>query len=163
MAVNQPHVKRPTRIHTQIASRYVDLIKPARLKQAANAALDQQRTTDRVELTIVIAGNAQLRTLNRQFRHIDAPTDVLSFNAADETAYLGDVIISYPQAKAQARAGGHPIEAELQLLVVHGVLHLLGYDHDTAAKKAQMWQTQAAALRSIRAAITEPMEDEMEG
>lgn len=145
-------------IHTQIAPRYVDLIEPARLKRAANAALDQQRVADRVELTIVIAGNAQLRRLNRQFRHIDAPTDVLSFNAEDETAYLGDVIISYPQAKAQARAGGHPIEAELQLLVVHGVLHLLGHDHDTAAKKAQMWQAQAAALRSIRAAITEPME-----
>jgi probable rRNA maturation factor len=168
MATHRPRVKRPTRIHTQIAPRYVDLIKPARLKQAANAALDQPCVADRVELTIVIAGNAQLRQLNRQFRHIDAPTDVLSFNAhaegrlksallaEDETAYLGDVIISYPQAKAQARAGGHPIEAELQLLVVHGVLHLLGHDHDTAAKKAQMWQAQAAALRSIRAAITDP-------
>jgi probable rRNA maturation factor len=163
MTTNRPRVKRPTRIHTQIAPRYVDLIKPARLKQAANAALDQQRVTDRVELTIVIAGNAQLRQLNRQFRHIDAPTDVLSFNAADETAYLGDVIISYPQARAQARAGGHPIEAELQLLVVHGVLHLLGHDHDTAAKKAQMWRAQAAALRAIRAAIMEPVENEIEG
>ena len=163
MATNRPPVKRPTRIYTQIAARYVDLIKPARLKQAAHAALDQQRVTARVELTIVIAGNAQLRQLNRQFRHIDAPTDVLSFNAADETAYLGDVIISYPQAKAQARAGGHPIEAELQLLVVHGVLHLLGHDHATAAEKAQMWSAQAAALRSIRAAITEPAEDEIEG
>jgi probable rRNA maturation factor len=155
MATHRPRVKRPTRIHMQIAPRYVDLIKPARLKQAAKAALDQQRATDRTELTIVIAGNAQLRQLNRQFRHIDAPTDVLSFNAADETAYLGDVIISYPQAKAQARVGGHPIEAELQLLVVHGVLHLLGHDHATPAKKAQMWRAQAAALRSIHAAITE--------
>lgn len=163
MATNRPRVKRPTRIHTQIAPRYVDVIKPARLKQAAKAALDQQRVTDRVELTIVITGNVQLRKLNRQFRHIDAPTDVLSFNAGDETAYLGDVIISYPQAKAQARAGGHPIEAELQLLVVHGVLHLLGHDHDTPAEKAQMWQAQAAALRSIRAAITSPLEDETEG
>jgi probable rRNA maturation factor len=163
MATNRLRLKRPTRIHTQIAPRYVDLIKPARLKQAANAALDRQRAADRVELTIVIAGGAQLRQLNRQFRHIDAPTDVLSFNAEDETAYLGDVIISYPQAKAQAKVGGHPIEAELQLLVVHGVLHLLGHDHDTPVKKAQMWRAQTAALRSIRAAITEPMEDEMEG
>jgi probable rRNA maturation factor len=163
MATNPPRLKRPRQIHTHIAPRYVDLIKPARLKQAAQAALEQQGGAERVELTIVITGNAQLRQLNRQFRHIDAPTDVLSFNAADETAYLGDVIISYPQAKSQARAGGHPIEAELQLLVVHGVLHLLGHDHDTATKKTQMWRAQAAALRSIRAAITEPMEAEMEG
>ena len=156
MLISFQFPKRPTRIYTQIAVRYVDRVKPARLKQAARAALDQSCGADRVELTIVITGNAQLRQLNRQFRHIDAPTDVLSFNADDETAYLGDVIISYPQARAHARAGGHPIEAELQLLVAHGVLHLLGYDHSTAAQKAQMWHAQAAALRSIRAAITEP-------
>ncbi|MBP7689220.1 MAG: rRNA maturation RNase YbeY, partial [Thermoflexales bacterium] len=69
-----------------------------------------------------------------------------------------DIVISYPKAKEQAKAGGHPVEAELQLLVVHGVLHLLGHDHYTPAEKAQMWQAQAAVLTSIRSAITGPVE-----
>jgi len=128
------------------------------LKTAVRAALDQQGVTDRIELTIVITGNAQLRQLNRQFRHIDAPTDVLSFNTDDGSAYLGDVIISYPKAQEQARAGGHPVEAELQLLVVHGVLHLLGHDHYTRAEKTKMWQAQSAILQSINTAIAEPKE-----
>ncbi|MBI5564367.1 MAG: rRNA maturation RNase YbeY [Chloroflexi bacterium] len=145
-------------VHTQIGTRYATLVKPDLLKKAARATLDQQRVNERVELTLVITGNVQLRALNRQFRHIDAPTDVLSFNGDEDDHYLGDVIISYPKAKEQATAGGHPIEAELQLLVVHGVLHLLGHDHYTPVEKAQMWQAQAAVLRSIRAAITGPVE-----
>jgi probable rRNA maturation factor len=160
---NKP-IKSKAIVHTEVGARYGMLVKPDRLKKAARATLAQQRVTERVELTIVITGNVQLRALNRQFRHIDAPTDVLSFDGDGDNAppyggqYLGDVIISYPRAKEQARAGGHPIEAELQLLVVHGVLHLLGHDHYSPAEKAQMWQVQAAVLRSIRAAITGPVE-----
>ncbi len=158
-----PPRKTTVRIHTQLGARYTALVKADQLKKAARATLTQQRVTGRVELTIVITGNTQLRRLNRQFRQIDAPTDVLSFNADDDVPphggrYLGDVIISYPAAKSQAKAGGHPIEAELQLLVVHGVLHLLGHDHYTPSEKAQMWQAQAAMLRSIHAAITGPIE-----
>ena len=104
-----------------------------------------------MELTIVITGDDQLRRLNHAFRQIDAPTDVLSFGNDQPPGdleppgglcYLGDIVISYTRAKAQAKAGGHPIEAELQLLVVHGVLHLLGHDHYTRAEKAIMWQAQ---------------------
>ena len=147
-------------IDIQIASRYLDKVKPALLRQAARAALAQQRLQG--DLTIVITGNAQLRALNRAFRQVDAPTDVLSFatddqpRASKQTRYLGDVIISYTQANAQAKAGGHPVGAELQLLVVHGVLHLLGHDHDTRPGEAKMWQAQARILTSIGAAITEP-------
>ena len=148
------------RIGVQLAARYQTKVKPAILRQAAQATLDRQRLTRRVELTIVVTGNAQLRALNRTFREVDAPTDVLSF-ATDEqprptTIYLGDVVISYPKAREQAQAGGHSIEAELQLLVVHGVLHLLGHDHYTAAEKNAMWKAQAAVLKKIGAAITEP-------
>ena len=148
------------RIDVQITARYQDKVKPAMLRAAAQATLDHQRLKHHVELTIVITGNAQLRSLNRVFRQVDAPTDVLSF-ATDEqphpdTFYLGDVIISYPKAREQAKAGGHPIEAELQLLVVHGVLHLLGHDHYTAAEKSAMWKAQAIVLKKIGAAITEP-------
>jgi probable rRNA maturation factor len=149
-------------IHVQLAARYRGKVKPAVVREAAQATLDRQHVNHHVELTIVITGNAQLRSLNRSFRDVDAPTDVLSF-ATDEqpradTIYLGDVIISYPTAREQARAGGHPVQAELQLLVVHGVLHLLGHDHYSPAEKAQMWQAQAAVLRSIRAAITGPVD-----
>lgn len=160
-------------IHVQITPRYVDEVRPALLRKAARATLDQQGVTSRVELTIVITGNAQLRALNREFRHVDAPTDVLSFAtytslqpAAElshragrsRAQYLGDVIISYPTAKAQAKVGGHPIEAELQLLAVHGVLHLLGHDHYSRAEKAMMWQAQREILHSIGAAMAEPTE-----
>ena len=148
------------RIDVQIAPRYRDKVKPALLRAAARATLDRQRLKRRVELTIVITGNAQLRSLNRAFREVDAPTDVLSF-ATDErprptTVYLGDVVISYTQAREQAQVGGHPVEAELQLLVVHGVLHLLGHDHYTEGEKSVMWKAQAAVLRKIGAAITGP-------
>ena len=148
------------RIDIQIASRYLDKVKSVLLRKAARAALEQQRLQG--DLTIVITGNAQLRALNREFRQIDAPTDVLSFatddqpQASKQTRYLGDVIISFTRAKEQAKAGGHPVEAELQLLVVHGVLHLLGHDHDTRPEKASMWQAQARILKNIGAAITEP-------
>jgi probable rRNA maturation factor len=111
-------------------------------------------------LTIVVTGNAQLRSLNRAFREVDAPTDVLSF-ATDEqpgpdTLYLGDVVISYPKAREQALAGRHSVEAELQLLVVHGVLHLLGHDHYTEAEKNVMWKAQSAVLKRLGAGITGP-------
>ncbi len=147
-------------IDVLLAARYQGKVKPARLRQAAQATLDQQRLKRRVELTVVVTGNAQLRSLNRAFREVDAPTDVLSF-ATDEqprpdTIYLGDVVISYPKAREQARMGRHPVEAELQLLVVHGVLHLLGHDHYTEAERGAMWKAQAAVLKKIGAAITEP-------
>ncbi len=149
-------------INVQIAARYADRVTPNLLRAAARAALAHQDVTDRVELTIVITGNAQIRRLNRQFRHIDRPTDVLSFSADDELSagrvarYLGDVIISYPTAKAQAIGGDHAVEAELQLLVVHGILHLLGHDHYTRVEKAIMWQAQREILLGIGAALIEP-------
>jgi probable rRNA maturation factor len=151
-------------IHTEVGARYTSLVKPELLKRAVRATLNQQRIKERIELTIVITGNVQLRALNRQFRQIDAPTGVLSFDGDGDDGppygghYLGDVIISFPKAKEQAKAGGHPIEAELQLLVKHGVLHLLGHDHYSPAEKAQMWQAQTAVLRSLHAAITAPVE-----
>ena len=119
--VAPPRRKTTAQIDVQIGARYAAKVKARLLRQAAQATLEQQRIRTRKELTLVITGNAQLRALNRTFRQIDAPTDVLSF-ATDEvrrptTLYLGDVIISYPKAREQARAGGHALEAELQLLV----------------------------------------------
>jgi probable rRNA maturation factor len=79
---------------------------------------------------------------------------VLSFPADEpdpETGhrYLGDVVISLVRAQEQARARGHGVEAEMQLLVVHGILHLLGHDHAEAGEKERMWMAQAGALERL--------------
>jgi probable rRNA maturation factor len=84
----------------------------------------------------LITGDAELRRLNRDFRGKDYATDVLSFPAAAENAavpFLGDVAISLGRARAQAREFGHTIEREVQILMLHGVLHLMGHDHETDA------------------------------
>jgi len=106
------------------------------------------------DMTIVLTDDAQLQELNREYLGIDAPTDVLSFPAAEadpETGvpYLGDILISIPRAKQQAEAAGHSIEAEVQLLVVHGTLHLLGHDHASAGEKAIMWKAQAEVMSKL--------------
>lgn len=125
----------------------------ALLEQAARATLDLAGAPD-ADLTLVLTDDARVRTLNREFLGRDAPTDVLSF-PADETdpetgrRYLGDVIISLPRATEQAGEYGHPVEAEVQLLTVHGVLHLLGHDHAEAKEKARMWAAQAEALEQL--------------
>ena len=106
------------------------------------------------DLTIVLTDDAQLHELNRNYLDIDAPTDVLSFPASEtdpETGrrYLGDILISVPRAREQARAAGHVLEAEVQLLAVHGTLHLLGFDHAETGEKARMWKAQAEVLESL--------------
>lgn len=106
------------------------------------------------DLTIVLADDRQLHELNLDYLGVDAPTDVLSFPASEtdpETGsiYLGDIAISVPRAAQQAEAAGHSVEAEAQLLVVHGTLHLLGYDHSTDEEKAVMWGEQARVLERL--------------
>lgn len=106
------------------------------------------------DLTILLSDDTQVRELNRQYLGIDGPTDVLSFPAGEAdpdsgVTYLGDVIISVQQAGAQARAAGHGLEAEVQLLVVHGVLHLLGHDHAQPEARRRMWAAQADVLAEL--------------
>ena len=122
------------------------------LELAARAALDHQSADG--DLTLVLADDEQLHRLNRDYLGIDAPTDVLSFPTSEtdpETGrrYLGDILLSIPRAEAQARAAGHSLVDEAQLLVVHGVLHLLGHDHAEAGEKTKMWKAQAEILHSL--------------
>jgi probable rRNA maturation factor len=142
----------------QIDALFAGYVDPDRLKRSAAATLRHQGVRGPAELSIVITGDGTLRRLNRTFRGIDAVTDVLSFWNAEKDdfmvgsealCYLGDVIISFPQAKAQARDAGHPVEAELQLLAVHGLLHLLGHDHADPDEKAAMWSAQANILSEL--------------
>jgi len=80
-------------------------------------------------ITIAIVSNTRVQALNRKFRRKDTPTDVLSF-PSDEKGYLGDVVIAEGVARRQAREARHSLATELRVLALHGLLHLLGYDHE---------------------------------
>jgi len=81
------------------------------------------------DLSIALVSDRRMRALNRQFRGKDAVTDVLSF-PSDERGFLGDVVIAAGVAKRQARDAGHSVAVELKVLALHGLLHLVGYDHE---------------------------------
>jgi probable rRNA maturation factor len=141
-------------INILIEEPYVSMLDPDQLEQAAQAALDYIDIQDGVELSIVVDSDERLQELNKQFLGIDAPTDVLSF-PADEVdpdtglRYIGDIILSCPTAQSQALEAGVSLEVEAQLLVVHGVLHLLGHDHDDEENKAIMWSAQKVILAGL--------------
>lgn len=103
-------------------------------------------------LQLVLGGDALLRRLNREFRGLDAPTDVLSFryeaNPAGEPAEA-EIYVSMARAAAQARERGHALGRELVLLVLHGLLHVHGYDHHTAAAARRMHAAEARGLRAL--------------
>jgi probable rRNA maturation factor len=124
------------------------------LDRAAQATLQHESESLESDLSIVLTDDARLQELNRDYLGIDAPTDVLSFPASEtdpETGarYIGDILISIPRAQSQADAVGHPLESEVQLLVVHGMLHLLGHDHGEPEEKARMWKAQDEILESL--------------
>lgn len=124
------------------------------LERAAQATLKHESESLDCELSIVLTDDSRLQELNRDYLGIDAPTDVLSFPASEvdpETGarYIGDILISIPRAQSQADAAGHLLESEVQLLVVHGVLHLLGHDHADAEEKSRMWKAQAETLELL--------------
>jgi probable rRNA maturation factor len=131
------------------------------LERAAKETLLHAEVAPEVELSLVLSNDARLRELNFQFLDIDEPTDVLSF-PSDETdpesaaPYLGDVIISFERANIQAQAAGHTLKDELELLVVHGVLHLLGYDHAIHDEQQAMWSVQADILEQLGSSISPP-------
>jgi probable rRNA maturation factor len=124
------------------------------LERAAHAALEHEAESQDDEMSIVLTDNEHLQELNLNYLGIDAPTDVLSFPASETdpesgVRYLGDILISIPRAQSQADAAGHPLESEVQLLVIHGVLHLLGHDHAEPEDKARMWKAQSGILDAL--------------
>jgi probable rRNA maturation factor len=128
----------------------------ALIEHAVNAALSHHASRESldVNLSVVLTDNRRLHKLNLDYLGVDAPTDVLSFPASEsdpETGarYIGDILISVPYATKSAKQAGNSLEAELQLLVVHGVLHLLGHDHAKPKEKAKMWKAQREILESL--------------
>ena len=104
-------------------------VRPARLRRVLRAAARDLGVSG--ELALVLAGDRTLRALNARYRGKDKPTDVLSFPGPGGQEGLGDVIISLPTAARNARALGRTLPQELDVLALHGFLHVLGYDHET--------------------------------
>jgi probable rRNA maturation factor len=128
------------------------------IRKWAEATLRAEGLTELPDMAVVITDDDSIRTLNRDFRGADEPTDVLAFGeekagpfvmAPGEPAYLGDVIVSLERAEAQAAERSLATRTELQLLLVHGILHLLGYDHTEESEQQEMWARQDAILKTL--------------
>jgi probable rRNA maturation factor len=134
------------------------------LRRVAEKVLTAESADAAAEVGLMITGQERVHELNRQYLGEDRPTDVLAFpmQPAPETAerspfiappdgirHLGEVIISYPQAVIQAAERQHPVKKEIALLIIHGILHLLGYDHDVPEAGRQMRAREAEILRLI--------------
>ena len=146
------------RVDVQTAPRFAGKVDAELLRRVAAEALRREGVEGEIALSVVITYDEAVRELNRQFRDVDAPTDVLAFGTGEEgdfvtapgeQAYLGDVVISYPRAVAQAEEYGHSVNRELALLAVHGVLHLLGYDNVDEAERMKMGARQNEILGSL--------------
>lgn len=123
------------------------------LKAAAEAALQEMQVTE-AALAVKLTDEAGIRALNRTFTGTDEPTDVLSFSSGElepDTGftYLGDVVVCPAVAMEAAARARHSLLDELTLLTVHGVLHLLGHDHDRPDRKRRMWRTQSRILERL--------------
>lgn len=153
----------PGRVPIEVMEPFVEGVRRDRLSRIAERAITTELGPASAPPSIVIADDATVRELNRRHRGLDEVTDVLAFSFRHEGEYhgpetpsraspdsqgfvlppgedegLGEVIISYPQAERQAATAGHSIDRELALLVAHGVLHLLGYDHMSAEDEVAM-------------------------
>ena len=131
----------------------------ARLRQLAHRALTAAMKTGRYAVALAFVSDLAMQRLNRDFAGNDYVTDVLSFPAREDTGtfqsphgqpiFLGDIAIAIPQAARQARTAGHPLQREVELLLAHGILHLLGHDHATRREREHMDALQASVLSSL--------------
>ncbi|HEY8737312.1 MAG TPA: rRNA maturation RNase YbeY [Candidatus Dormibacteraeota bacterium] len=121
-----------------------------RLKTLLEAGARLLEVPEETVTVVTLTGDEHLREYNRRFRGLDEPTDVLAFAAQEKPTdqrfqappgtehWLGDIVISLPRARVQARAARHPMDDEVRLLAVHGFLHLLGYDHAEVEEETRM-------------------------
>ncbi len=130
-------------------------IEATALEAAANAVLKRHDVLPETVITIAFLNDEEIQALNLRHRGVDKATDVLSFPAdalpdeIEESPYLGDILIAYPYTLAQSEQEGYSMADSLVLMVVHGTLHLLGYDHDTNENHAEMWELQAEVLTEL--------------
>lgn len=149
-------------VNVSIDTEYKKLVKSAWLKSLARQIQSAEKVSAKSEMSLVITGDAQIHALNLKYLEEDRPTDVLSFpmneqlssepafiSGPDGKLHLGDIIISYPTAARQASEHNHSVEREITILLIHGILHLLGYDHDIPERKQPMNLREEAILKSI--------------
>jgi probable rRNA maturation factor len=147
----------------RIEKPFVGLVSKQWLRRAVKLTLVYTGISSPVELGLVIAGDETVHELNRSYRSVDSTTDVIAFALSergakaepfvtppDDVIHLGEVIISYPQTKRQANEQRHSLERELALLVAHGVLHLLGYDHELPEQARKMKAMESRVLHAIK-------------
>jgi len=137
------------------------------LRGVAGQVLTAQGVSPSVELGLVIATQERVKQLNRSYLGRDEPTDVLAFSMLstggvppfvappDGVLHLGEVIVSYPQAVKQAEEHGHSVKREIAILIIHGVLHLLGYEDETPELKLQMAAREEEILSYIETTLEE--------
>ena len=165
----------PVNVHVQVESTYSLFVDVATLERVAVTAIGRELKTGPHHMTVTVMGDDELRELNREFRHIDRTTDVLSFGtqgaldgvvtgAGDDFVLppnqeptLGDIVISYPQAKRQAEAAGRPVLHEIALLTAHGALHLMGFDHAEPEEEKVMFAKTDAILAEVLGPSVVPM------
>jgi probable rRNA maturation factor len=129
------------------------------LNELVLATISQEGFDSHATVGLLITSDSRIRRLNLQYRGQDSVTDILAFASGEGSdgfvsppsapSHLGDIVVSYPRAVAQAAEYGHPVEEELDRLVIHGVLHLLGYDDQTQEDREAMWRRQEAMVRAF--------------
>ena len=140
---------------------YIGECSPSELQAIAARTLHVEGVAGPLELGVWITDEAELHALNRTYRGVDSPTDVLSFgdeqdepvafvSAPETTRHLGDIAISFPHVARQAAEYGHSRQRELAYLLVHGLLHLLGYDHEDPDDAATMRRHEEAVLGELQ-------------
>ena len=137
-----------------VPNSYAKQLDQKRLSLAWEESLKQLNLPKKASATLRITNNSLIRQFNKSWRNENAVTDVLSFENAytdPETGeeYLGDIIISFQKAKQQAQVGGHPVQTEIEMLFVHGILHLVGYDHGDKEEWQAMTEMQNLILNKI--------------
>ena len=148
-------------VHITIADEFRLNIDSSIVERAVETTLDNHSVDKHVSLSVIRANDERVHELNHKYRGVDAPTDVLSFPGGhndpdDGSLYLGDVIVSYPRSQLQAEEHGHPVEDELQFLVIHGILHLLGFDHLSLEEKNRMWSAQETTAKKLNLSLDMP-------
>ncbi len=147
------------KLSIQVDDPFASLVNEELLHQVVGETLAAGKVAGEVEVGVLITDDETMRELNHQYRGLDETTDVLAFALGEATGdfalppgappQLGEVIISCPQAQRQAQEAGHPLDVELGQLLVHGLLHLLGYDHEEAADEAQMRSLENTIWRQL--------------
>ena len=130
------------------------------IRRCCHAVLEEEGFTDNAEVSVRFVDNETIHELNREFRNIDKPTDVLSFPLGENGVYdtdlstgaklLGDIVISIPKAMEQAKEYNHSLQREIGFLTVHSMLHLLGYDHEQGGmEEVHMREKEETVLTKI--------------